>query len=151
MSSLAEQFSQACDSLVGVPYRYQGSSVDGLDCVGLIICAAGQIGIDNRPLENPKRRMKRAEKELYDKLSLFCDRLDLTHGYWSQAQRGDIVVLDFPEIQSHHTEIVVDTPLGFGVVHANLREGKVVRSVDLPADSEICSAWRIREDYGRLV
>lgn len=39
-------FVEACRAYVGTPFRHQGRSRAGIDCLGLVVCAARDVGIE---------------------------------------------------------------------------------------------------------
>lgn len=144
-----ERLSRLALTYLGVPYKYQGSSRAGVDCVGLLVCLAEDLGIcDVQTLDNPKRRMKTDGAELLGKLSAIALRQDedLTRYWPDQAGLGDIVIFHYPAQRNYHAAIVVESVHGKSLCHASLQAGKVVQ--DLPLELEnLHSVWRLPLHY----
>ncbi len=69
------EFVLAARALVGVPYRHQGRTPRGLDCLGLLVLAASRCGIF--PLQAGRTDYGRAPlDELLAGLADYCDQVE---------------------------------------------------------------------------
>lgn len=91
----AEAFIAAARGYLGVPWRHQGRTDKGMDCVGLVVLALRAIGVD-APLTATYGRMQ-DYRQARRYLEEYCDRV-------GQAKIGDIVL--FKNEQSLHMAIV---------------------------------------------
>lgn len=120
---------------VGTPWRHQGRSEAGIDCAGLPIAIAKELGLadvrvsgygrqpDGRTLRSICRRYMRPVEV-------------------SEMSPGDVVTMRFPgAVDESHLAVVVDHPRrGLGIVHAlNAKDGRG-RVVEHGLDD----AWRSR-------
>lgn len=120
---------------VGTPWRHQGRGAGGIDCAGLPIAVAAELGLAQVQVggygRQPDGRTLRA----------LCRRY-MTPIAIGELAPGDVVTLRFPNAaEESHLAMVVDHPRrGLGLVHAlNARDGNG-RVVEHGLDS----AWRAR-------
>ena len=101
----AEALIAAARGYIGVPWRHQGRSRFGIDCVGLLVCAAHDLGIqvaDMRAYEREPRA-----HDLACMLRRHCVSVPV-------ARPGDIVLMGRP---STHVGILTDAHRPFGLIH----------------------------------
>ncbi len=68
-------FVREARALVGVPYRHQGRTARGVDCLGLVLLAASRVGL--MPLEAGRADYGRAPlDELLAGLPNYCDPIE---------------------------------------------------------------------------
>lgn len=112
--------SQAAMRYVGVPFKHQGRTEKGLDCVGLLALSMRDCGYvaENIPTygQQPRDGKLRAALEAYQLFEV--DR---------PLQVDDVIVARLrPGGPAVHIGIVTDHPHGLGVVHTYGHIGKVV-------------------------
>jgi len=101
-------------SLVGTPFCAQGRAPGiGLDCIGVVVCAARACGI---PVTDRTAYPMRPNGELQGELDA---RLVRVRG---EPQEGDVLLMSFDQ-EPHHVAIVID---GGRIVHAHMRARKTV-------------------------
>ncbi len=128
----AEALIAAARGYVGVPWRHQGRSRHGIDCVGLLVCVARDLGI---PVEDVRayEREPRAH-DLTRLLRRHCTAV-------SAARPGDIVLMGRP---STHVGILTDAHRPFGLIHVPTNGA----CVEVRFDPEI---HRLRAAYRPLI
>lgn len=120
----------AARSLVGTPFRPQGRGTEGLDCVGLVLAAAGAAGIR---VEAPDDYVLGGDHSALAAGSLpaaGCRRL-------AEALPGDVLLLRAAGGRRH-----LGIAAGATWVHADLRLHRVVET---PAPTVGVEAWRLPE------
>ena len=86
---------------VGTPYRHQGRSAQGLDCVGLIVVIADELGIDCKDVPNYRRRSMGTEFfQAFNNAG--CRQKSL-----AARLPGDIIILKFG-MRAQHAAILTD-------------------------------------------
>jgi cell wall-associated NlpC family hydrolase len=114
---------------IGVRWRHQGRTREGIDCVGLpVVCAAAvrgmQIPLPDYSATTSDETMLRGCQQYLEQIAL------------ADAQPGDIVVLGFQK--QRHMAILGDYPGGgLSLIHAYLPNRKVV-------EMRLDDAWRGR-------
>lgn len=108
-------FVRAARELVGVPYRHQGRTVRGVDCIGLLLLAASRVGV--LPLELGRRDYGRTPlDELLAGLGAHCEQLDV-------PEPGCIVAIRWPgDRRAGHVAICA----GETLIHSYSNCGRVV-------------------------
>lgn len=106
----------ACRALLGVRWVHQGRSPQGVDCVGLIVLPAIQVGLITADVATPD--YQRGPKG---------DRLDqLLHEYgrrlpdWHEARPGDVLAVKYYD-QPQHVMVITREwrqNWGFHVIHS---------------------------------
>lgn len=120
-------------SYLGVPFVHQGRSRRGVDCVGLLVCVAQDLGIpvsdDLAYGLNPDPVHLRA------KLSE-----NLTPIAMTEVLPGDVYLMRFDK-DATHVAIVTDR----GIIHAlSTVKGVVEHRLDATWRARIRAAWRVR-------
>lgn len=97
----------AARAYLGVPWRHQGRSPFGIDCVGLLVCVARDLNI---PVEDMRayEREPRAH-DLARLLRRHCVSVPV-----ADMRRGDIVLMGRPIT---HVGILTDAHRPFGLIH----------------------------------
>lgn len=136
----AVEIVEAARSLVGVPYRHQGRDRDsGIDCAGVPVVIAREVGISGfdttRYSRRPKpREMDRAMAEAG------CRKIPM-----KDMAPGDILRLAMPTWPVH-CAILDEDGKGQWIIHAWLSARKVVReSLGPERRADIRSVWRFPE------
>lgn len=78
--------------LCGTPYRHQGRSASGVDCIGLVVLAARNAGVDlfaECGIDDLRNYGRRPEKELFSVVERFCTPTPV-------AVPGCLVLIQFP-------------------------------------------------------
>lgn len=132
-----ERFVQAARGFCGVPFRHHGRTRGGLDCVGLVLLAAGAAGI---AIDDPGRyaRFSRGH-DLSEWLRARFDRADA-------MRDGDILM--FSSQATHlpcHVGLRATRHALPSVIHAHAARG-FVQEERLGWDlvRELRGAWRVR-------
>ncbi len=128
----SEAFVSAARGYLGVPWKHQGRTDKGMDCVGLVVLALRAIGVD-APLAATYGRMQ-DYRQARRYLEEFCERV-------GQAEVGDVVL--FMNSQSLHMAIVseVDEGRPARVIQALGPKSKVV---DTGLQFQPLMLWRPR-------
>lgn len=130
----ASEIVKAARRYLGVRFRMQGRTVEGLDCVGLIAAAARDVGVFTPlPAWLPYRGLK---PEAVDTLILAagCRVVAL------QARRPGDMLLRWPAARQVHLALCTE----WGVIEANASIRKVVERGVAP-DEVWHAAWRLPE------
>jgi cell wall-associated NlpC family hydrolase len=107
-----EQVLQAARKYLGVPFQHQGRTMYGIDCIGLIVMVAHDLGYtkddvsDYGRIPNGRRLMKGLEQYL---------------DHAETPQMGDIMLFKFERIP-HHVAFYT----GEGLIHSYEASTKVV-------------------------
>lgn len=147
-SDLGSRIAIAAKAYEGTKYRHQGSDPTGLDCIGLLIQVADDVGLNFRDLDNPMRRVKTNGLELIGKLRLVSDELPVNdfESYLSSWQLGDVQLFWFPLLSNIHVAIAVEHEGELAFAHAALANGRTV--VQHPTQTLIdgwVGAYRVRD------
>lgn len=112
---MGADFVRAARELVGVPYRHQGRTRNGLDCLGLVLLAADAVKI--MPLEAGRTNYGRAPlDELLAGLPRYCDTIE-------DDAPGAIVAIRWPgDRRTGHVAICA----GATLIHSYSNMGRVV-------------------------
>jgi cell wall-associated NlpC family hydrolase len=118
--------------LLGVPYRHLGRDMHGVDCLGVLIWTARELGIDPPEYDytrNPSAsRMRRL-------LGEHMHRIQIT-----EAKPGDILHAAYRAMPQHL--LILTTPTR--VLHADSESGRVVEHVFAgPWPGRIRGAYRV--------
>jgi cell wall-associated NlpC family hydrolase len=101
---------------IGVPFRHQGRSRLGVDCIGLIICVRNAVGMWMDGMHETTSYPKRAIDELLlDKLNEYCTPL-------RRAEPGCVVLFKWPKMQ-FPTHVAICT--GENIIHSYRTVGQV--------------------------
>lgn len=127
------RFIAAARRYLGTPFRHQGRQPGrGLDCVGVIACAARELGFSDYDVTNYSRlpQGRAIERHLL--------RAGMEPIAPTAAQPGDVVVMRF-ERDPQHLALMTNR----GVLHAYLESGAVVEHrLDAIWRSRIVAAFR---------
>lgn len=130
-------------AMIGTPFIHQGRAPGtGLDCIGLLVCAAESAGYRIRDRRAYGRRPN--PRQL---LEAFEDNFEQAPP--TELRTGDILLFCWRQTRRHgrlpqHAGIV--TNRGHGLLHAYDRVGRVVETgLDERWTSRVHSAWRLPE------
>lgn len=105
----------ASRSYLDVRYRHQGRTRDGVDCVGLLVAIAHDLGIEIPYSTNYSHK---PDLQVFaEGVLLYCDAIPL-----ADKGAGDVVLFRLPE-ERWHTGILTDQD---SLLHASARDHKVV-------------------------
>ena len=127
----------AARSWVGVPFRHQGRSRDnGVDCVGLVICLARELGLV--PLDADVNGYRRTpDGSMLEQCDVWLDRAPLGSAH--------VAAVRFSEVPQHLALLVPHHYGGLAFIHALQRNGQVVsHRVDDTWRRRIVQAYRFR-------
>ncbi|MFC5607743.1 C40 family peptidase [Variovorax soli] len=103
---------------IGVRYRHQGRSRNGVDCIGLPVCVRAELGLS--PLDAAG----------YGKSSTGSEMLDYCKANMAEVSRADLQLGDVlvqMDGTARHMAIVADCAYGgFSIIHAWLPNRRVV-------------------------
>lgn len=113
----AAELIAAARSWIGVPFRHQGRSRLGVDCIGFVMCVRLELG----PWPHARAHVARypragVDDELLREISSTCERL-------SSAEPGAVVLVKWPG-QKHPTHVALCT--GETIIHTYQRLGRVL-------------------------
>lgn len=105
---------------LGVPYLHQGRNRKGIDCIGLLISVAQNLGISDFNIDGYSRlpsgrMMQRLMRDHMTEIAL------------KEAGEGDVLHMSFGN-QPQHVAVITETnPIR--IIHADSERGKVVEHV----------------------
>lgn len=124
-------FIAAARSYVGVPFRHQGRTRHGVDCIGLVVCAARDIGLTLADRTDYPR----------DPNGLLPLEMARQFAPVESPQAGDILLMRFRG-EPQHVAILAGTTL----IHGYASIGRVVEhGMDAKWRRRIVAAYRLRE------
>jgi cell wall-associated NlpC family hydrolase len=95
------EFITQCRSYLGTPFRHQGRTPgEGLDCIGVAICAAKELGVDVN--DDRTYRMKPNAGLFLRKLREHCTQID-----FKDLAVGDLLIFEY-DGNPQHVAIVTD-------------------------------------------
>lgn len=124
-------FVAAARSYVGVPFRHQGRTRHGVDCIGLVVCAARDIGLALADRTDYPR----------DPNGLLPLEMARQFAPVESPQAGDILLMRFRG-EPQHVAIMA----GATLIHGYASIGRVVEhGLDAKWRRRIVAAYRLRE------
>jgi len=131
-------------ALLGVRFAHQGRSVQGLDCLGLVLVAAEQAGyrvdgLKPSALDQQTYGARPDTQYLQARLEQHLQRVET-------FQRGDLLLLNI-EGRPQHLSLVSDYPVEgqWGMIHAYAVARKVVEHrLDEQWQSAIAAIYRLK-------
>lgn len=124
---------EAARRLVGTRFRHGGRSVEGVDCIGLLVVAYAAAGITlNAPNDYPRRPQVRYA---FSQATSFAERISAI-----DARPGDIVQMNYGNMPVHFG-ILSDR----GVIHAAALNRKVVEhAMPKVGNGRAAAFWRVK-------
>lgn len=124
-------FIAAARSYVGVPFHHQGRTRHGVDCVGLVVCAAREIGIALADRTDYPR----------DPNGLLPMEMARQLAAVESARPGDILLMRFRGEPQHVAILAGET-----LIHSYASIGRVVEhGQDAKWRRRVVAAYRLRE------
>jgi cell wall-associated NlpC family hydrolase len=106
---------------LGVPFLHQGRSRRGIDCSGLVIVVARELGLSRFDVTGYPRKPDGT-------LRAHCDR-ELLRAPLDGFGLGDVLLFRDTELKERHLAIVGDHPAGgFTMIHSYARNERVVEA-----------------------
>ena len=138
MHDRADEIVARAKEYIETPYRHHGRSITtGVDCIGLVIAVAQDLGIS---MYNTFRYSRRPNVQEFDSQMIKAGCILLPY---SERKNGDILRLSEPRWPVHSVIYEVAKDGSEWTVHAYLPYRKVVREPLTPErDSRISSVWR---------
>lgn len=119
---------------LGVKWQHQGRTAAALDCIGLVVVVARELGIDHGVDFSAYRRQPDGQT-MRAMVARHMTRAPKAPGVLALlAQRS----ASFP----HHLGFLTES---LGLIHADARHKRVIETTTLPPDLVIRSAWRFNE------
>lgn len=115
---------QAARAYLGVPFSHQGRNPDiGIDCIGLLVCAAGDCGLPQVAGDSTAYGRDPVDGLLESHLAALFGPL-LPSG---DMRPGDIAAVRFLGAV-RHVGVVGEHPDGLSLIHTNSAVGRVTES-----------------------
>lgn len=122
---------------LGVPFRHQGRTRHGVDCIGVVICLAQESKFVPDPLDEPIDYTRQPQKELLRKgVARWCDRI-------LAPEPACVVLMRWPKMtyEAHAGILLHDNHL----LHAYQQVNKVIEiTYGAPWSRMHPSYWRFR-------
>jgi cell wall-associated NlpC family hydrolase len=126
---------------LGVPFQHMGRSEKGLDCVGLLVLVARELGIEVQDSPHYGREPARNNNsfQLADYL-----RLHLGDPVEREPRINDVLLMKLrPRFAPAHVGIVAPHPYGLALIHSYGQIGKVVlQRIDERRDRQIVGVYQ---------
>lgn len=114
----AQQLVDGARSWIGVPFRHQGRSRLGVDCVGLPLCVMGELGIlPEGYADKPLYGRQPNSRDQLDVVERFCTRLE-------SPENGCLVMIIWPKVKWPSHVALLD---GGHMIQAYEQSGRVVK------------------------
>jgi cell wall-associated NlpC family hydrolase len=126
MSITPEQFVEAARTYLGAPWLHQGRSRQGIDCAGLLICAAVDCGIIEPTPELQTYNREADGVQMPALLHKFC----ILCGENAELQPGDIISIKYVEHPQHLAIVTRPTKWGPMIIHADSSYGVIAHRLD---------------------
>lgn len=97
-----QQLVDAARGWLGVPFRHQGRSRYGVDCIGLIILARNELVKDPTALKTPTNYRRNPNGKLLELFPRFAEQID-------RPEPGAVAVIGWPR-QIHPSHVAILTP-----------------------------------------
>lgn len=135
-----EKFIAAAQSYINTPFHHQGRVPNvGLDCIGLVICAANAADINLEIRDHNHYLRRPVGTELIDSIE---SHGGIKFGELESAERGDLLIFRFENRPQH-----VGIYLGFDkLIHSYQPAGKVVEiTMNQSWKSRFVCGYKIQE------
>ncbi len=139
MQSIAKQVEQKAREYVATRWHHQGRVKGvGVDCIGLVICVASDLGLGDFSAEGYGRlptggRLRAGLTDAFDTVAI------------ADMQPGDVVLMRFAG-EPQHVAILSDMGGRLGMIHAHAAMRKVVEhGLDDVWRSRIVAVFRFKE------
>lgn len=126
MIATPEQFVEAARAYLGAPWLHQGRSRQGIDCVGLLICAAADCGIIEPTPDLQTYNREGDGVQMPALLREYCVLLREEAGF----EPGDIVSIKYVEHPQHLVIVTRPTRWGPMIIHADSNHGVIAHRLD---------------------
>lgn len=114
----AQALVDAARSFLGVPFRHQGRSEHGVDCIGLVICARLKLGPWDAVEHDHANYRRNPKDSLAIALSQFLIPI-------AGPEVGAIVAIRWPKMKvENHVAIITPT----NIIHAYAEVGRVIET-----------------------
>ena len=143
MSVTREQFIAVVRSFDGVPYRHLGRSRFGVDCVGVLLCAAQELGIVPSDADWREYTQNVADYTLVEEIeaSGYLTRL----AEWTDAREGDVLLQKFHKrLPASHILIVTKFDGSYWTALHASRSSKRVEEVRVAHPERCFAAYRMK-------
>ena len=129
-----EQFVAEARTWLGVPFRHQGRTRHGVDCIGLVLCVRRAFGPFDPPAARNVRYRRNPQAQLLQGIEGTCIRLQ-------QPEPGCLAMIQWPH-QEHAAHVAILTP--GTIIHAYAKCGQVIETTyGNPWVRWTTSLWRI--------
>tara|TARA_R110000824_G_scaffold20947_1_gene78566 strand:+ start:704 stop:1123 length:420 start_codon:yes stop_codon:yes gene_type:complete len=135
-----ETFADEIEKLVGIRFIKQGRTLQGLDCLGIIIYALKQMGITPKTRDDYSLHGENYSEDLIRYINYSCDPVSDI----SESQRGDLIVFS-AFFNGYPKHLGVIDVAGDSFIHTNEELGKCVREeMNENWQGLTHSIWRIK-------
>lgn len=131
-----QDFIDRARSYLNVRWRHQGRSrEEGVDCVGLLWCAATECGL--QPEDERHYGMKPGSEPVIRELRKYADEVPV-----NERRTGDVLLVRVAGEDPQHTLLMTSAST---VIHASARHRKVVEhALEARMVKQICRVFRLR-------
>ena len=143
MSVTRDEFIAAVRLFNGAPYRHLGRSPLGVDCLGVLVCAAHDLGLIPREVDRREYSRNVADYTLVEEIeaSGYLERLP----QWTDARPGDVLLQKFHKrLPASHVLIVTKFDGQYWTVLHASRASKRVEEVRLAHPERCFAAYRMK-------
>lgn len=129
---------------LGAPFRHQGRSIGGLDCVGLVLCVAEGLGIRDTAGNRISRYMHEgyAAQPLSNMVQDRCNE-HLVRKSIKDMREGDVLTLAIPSSPCHVAIVGLNPLGGLTLIHAYAGGAKKCQEhpIDLKWNNRIVNCY----------
>lgn len=129
---------------VGIPYVHQGHTRQGVDCIGLVRAAYGELGVDLSQYDVPDRPWTPHPRQLIRGLDAAFIRQTGTHCFM-----GSVACLRDITGQNYHCGLVYPLRGQILTLEADRARGRVIQRVVSP--SAVLNLWAPTEEQYRVI
>lgn len=120
---------------LGVPWRHQGRSRRGVDCVGLLVLVCRELGISNYDELGYARLAK--GRSLISAIEARCQKV-------AKPLPGDVLCFRY-DSNPQHVGLCTDHPMGWlGLIHANANAGPSLALKGRVVECSLSPPWTDR-------
>lgn len=133
----ADEVVSTARNWIGVKFRHQGRDRTGVDCAGLVICVAKELGLTDFDTTGYARRITDG---IY--IRRLCEQeMDMTE----TTEPGDVLLMRFCTYPSHLAIVATYPSGGLSIIHAYAQARRVVEHrLDETWERRIVQSYRLK-------